>query len=171
KIVFWNRSETPERIEGAQLTFLDAARRPVFRRTFESTPAPSAEFNPAAGYTVTFAQATADFGQKDWGIAKTIDGDKKTGGGFAPLTYEPHTAVFQAKTPVDLGADAVLTFTLRQDYGQNHNLARIRLSATTAPPPVREFPKDIHAVLAIEPSERSPEQRKQLADYFRPMSK
>jgi hypothetical protein len=171
KIAFWNRTELPERIQGAQLIVLDAARRPVFTGSFDKTPSPSVEFDPSAGFTVTFARATADFAQQDWGVAKAIDGDKKTGWGFAPAVNEPHTAVFEAKAPIDVGPDALLTFTLRQDFGMNHNLARIRLAATTVPPPLRELPSSVRAILAIEPSERTPEQRTQLADHFRPMSK
>jgi hypothetical protein len=76
-----------------------------------------------------------------------------------------------AKKPIDVGADSVLTINLRQDYGENHNLARIRLSATASAGPIRELPAAIRGILAIEPSERTPEMRTQLADYFRPMSK
>ena len=51
------------------------------------------------------------------------------------------------------------------------SLSRVRLSATTKAPPVRELPDSIRQTIALEPSERTAEQREELIDYFRPMSK
>ena len=60
---------------------------------------------------------------------------------------------------------------LIQKHGGSHTLGRFRISATNAPAPVRELPPGIRAALAIEPSERSLEQRDELLEYFRPLSK
>jgi hypothetical protein len=170
KIVLWNRAELPQRIAGATLTLLDAQRQTRFRQTLGSF-SPQAEFDPRGGARLELAEASADFGQSGREVGKAIDGNLKSGWGFAPQVKQPHTAVFVLKQPLDLRADEQFTITLRQEYGKQHNLARFRLSSTDAaePPPI--LPAAIAATLALEPSERSPEQRVALADYFRPRSK
>ncbi len=119
---------------------------------------------------VTLALASADYAQKKFGPEAAIDGNPKTGWAFAGSTDKPHAAVFELTKPLNLGAETVLTFTLRQDHSAHH-LNRIRISATAKEPPVRELPESIRQTIALEPSERTGAQQTELADYFRPMSK
>ncbi len=173
QLVLWNRTDsgTQERIVGARVSVLDAQRRSVFSRTLDVAPKPNVALNSASGVNVTFAATSADFAQQGFAAGAAVDGDSKTGWAFLPRTTQAHAAVFEVKTPLDFGGEALLTFTLRQDYGGGHNLARVRITATTQTPPVRELPEGIHGTLALEPSERTEPQRAELADHFRPMSK
>jgi hypothetical protein len=84
KIVFWNRSQLGERIKGAQLILLDESRRPVFSRSFEAVPQPSAEFDPAAGIPIAFAEASADFSQDGWGVESRSMETTRRGGDSHP---------------------------------------------------------------------------------------
>jgi hypothetical protein len=171
KIVFWNRAESGERIVGARVLILDAARNPVFSSTIGQNPTPSAEFDPAKGATLPLSRATASYAQDGFGPEGALDGKPKTGWGFGGATNRAHAAVFQLAKPVELKPGTALTFTLRQDYGTQHNLGRVRISATGEPGPIAELPENIRAILALEPTEREPAQREALAAFYRPMSK
>jgi hypothetical protein len=171
KVVFWNRAESGERIAGAHVLLLDANRRPVFSTTIEQVPKPSAEYDPSKGVTLAIARATADFAQDGFGPEGAVDGKPKTGWGFAGGTDRPHAAVFELAKPHELAPGTALAITLRQDYGAQHNLARIRVTATDEAGPITELPEKIRATLALEPSEREPAQRESLAAYFRPLAK
>ena len=118
----------------------------------------------------TLAVASADYSQKNFGPDAAIDGNPKTGWAFGGSTDKPHAAVFELTKPLNLGAETVLTFILRQDHSARH-LKRIRISATAKAPPVRELPESLRQTIALEPSERTEAQQTELADYFRPMSK
>ena len=124
---------------------------------------------PLVGQAVALRNASADFQQDGFPIAKALEGDGKTGWALSPEMGKAHAAVFETTTPLD--GRAVITFTLQQSYGTKHTLGRFRLSATTLAPPIRELPAGIKAILALEPSEREPKQREELAAYFRPLSK
>ncbi|HEV8377202.1 MAG TPA: DUF1553 domain-containing protein, partial [Tepidisphaeraceae bacterium] len=60
----------------------------------------------------------------------------------------------------------------RFDFGKKQSLGRFKLSATTAPRPVKAFPgqdlpRDIATILAIAPDKRSEDQKKKIAAYHR----
>lgn len=169
RVVFWNRTEVGERIKGARLIVLDADRKPLLSRVIDNVPKPSRTFDALGTIDATFAAATADFSQDGWSSDKAIDGDVKTGWGFAPETTKAHVGVFELKTPIDVGGDPLITATLTQNYGGGHVLSRVRLSATTSAAPVRETPTKIRDLLALK--ERTPQQRDELLKYYRPLSK
>lgn len=112
------------------------------------------------------AVASADFSAKGFGPMAALDGDGATGWAFAGSTDQAHSAVFELAKPLDLGTEPGLTFVLRQDRGAS-SLNRVRISATTAEAPVRELPESIRRTIALEPSERSAEQRAELVRFFR----
>ena len=97
------------------------------------------------------AAVSADFAQPRF----AVDGNAKTGW---KLDSKEHAAVFELAMP----ASGQFMFVL-----SNENLKRVRITATTAATPVRELPESIRRTIALEPSERSPEQRKELDEYFR----
>lgn len=97
-----------------------------------------------------FATASADYGQPKF----ALDGNAKTGWRF---DSNEHAAVFTLAQP----ASGEFLFVLN-----NENMKRVRITATTAAPPLRELPQSIRNTIVMEPSERSPEQRKELERYF-----
>lgn len=119
-----------------------------------------------AGMRLVIAGASADFSAKGFGPMAALDGDGATGWAFAGSTDQAHAAVFELAKPLGLGAEPGLTFVLRQDRGAS-SLNRVRISATTAAAPVRELPESIRRTIALEPSERSAEQRAELVRFFR----
>ncbi|MEJ7596040.1 MAG: DUF1553 domain-containing protein, partial [Planctomycetaceae bacterium] len=57
-----------------------------------------------------------------------LDGDTKTGWAVSPRQRERHVALFAFAEPLELTADAMLKFTLRQHYGDALTLRRFRIS-------------------------------------------
>jgi len=81
-------------------------------------------------------------------------------------------AVFETVSESGDGNEVYLTFTLRFDAGRKQTLGRFKLSATTAPRPIKAFagqdlPKDIAMILAVGPERRSEDQKKKIAAYHR----
>ena len=171
RVVVWNRTDgnVGGRLANFRVSLLDAARKAAWEETVAQPPMPSVAVGPLEGKAVALRNASADFSQEGFPAAKVLDGDSKTGWALASELGRPHAAIFEMVAPLD--SPAVLLVTLRQDYGTKHTLGRFRLSATSAAPPVRELPAGLRATLALEPSEREPKQREELAAYFRPLSK
>ncbi len=95
--------------------------------------------NPAAAVTATLQNPVADFSQNflgNWPVAAAIDGNPTTGWSIHPREGLPHAAIFHLQKPIGFSGGAVLEFTLQQGSPPEHNLGRVRLSATTAPPPI-----------------------------------
>ncbi len=171
RLVVWNRTDSgvDHRLANFRVSILDAARKPTWEKTVAEMPKPSVSVGPADGKAVALRNASADFSQDGFEVALALAGEKKKGWAFAPQLGQAHAAIFEATAPLD--GQALLTFTLKQEYGERHTLGRFRISATTQSAPVRELPPAIKAALALEPSEREPKQREAVAAYFRPLSK
>jgi len=117
---------------------------------------------------VELKRADADHSQDGWPVAAAIDGDTATGWAVAPRFGQAQAALFEtAEQEAVGGAASTITITLDQQYGSQHTIGRFRLSAATAPRPVRleGVPAEILPILSIAADERTPEQRKLLADY------
>ncbi|MBC7967709.1 MAG: PSD1 domain-containing protein [Fuerstia sp.] len=74
------------------------------------------------------ASPRADFEQGGWPVTAALDGDTKTGWAVSPRQRERHLALIEFAEPLELVADAVLRFTLRQHYGDSLTLRRFRIS-------------------------------------------
>ncbi len=79
-------------------------------------------------------RAIADFNQKDWGVAKAIDGKPSTGWGIHPQVGKSHHAIFVFDKPLTLNAGNKITITLKQESGNSHLIGRFDLSVSAAPP-------------------------------------
>jgi hypothetical protein len=145
-------------------------------------PTPEAD---AVGVKLQNASATieqASFAEgnpyKKWTAAGAIDDDVKPGGGWAVLDAantagRDEHAVFETAADLGDGAETTLTFVLRQAHGTKHTLGKFRLSATTAPRPVKAgkaTPKEVLAALAVDTAKRTPAQRKVTSDHFRTLT-
>lgn len=173
KIVLWNRTDggTAARLKGAKLSVLDAKRQPVFDTTIADAQKSSAEFPLNNSLTWRLSSASADHSQSGFDVAAAIDGDAKTGWAVGGAIGEPHAAVFEVTKPVKIGKPHELALTLTQSHGEQHNLGRFRISATTAPHPVRQLPPAIRGILAKEKSQRSSDESARLLAYFTRVSK
>jgi len=128
----------------------------------ESSPdGPAESFAP-----VELAQATADFDQAGWGIARAIDGDPATAWGIHPQVGKPHYAVFDFKAPVTAGDRAQVRVALDQLHGRMHTIGRFRLSVSQQPTPSRTLSAALVAALSKPVSERTPQEVEELELAF-----
>jgi hypothetical protein len=122
------------------------------------------------GKPVALHNAKADFSQEDYAVAGAIDGNPSTGWAIEPAFGKSHVAIFEAKEPIASAKGAILTFALEQRYeGKEHNIGRLRLSVTTAKPPIPldDVAHSILQILALAPQKRTAEQKAELSRYYR----
>lgn len=118
-----------------------------------------------------FARALADFSQQGFEIARTIDNNLQTGWAIDPQEGKPHFAIFEFRKPVSHPKGATFIITLDQQFtSKDHNIGKFRFSVTTVKPPLQLNsgpPEAIVKIVTTEPEERTDEQKKQLAAYYR----
>ncbi len=124
--------------------------------------------NPAALKVIALQSPTADFSQQDWSVEKAIDNNPSTGWGIHPEEGQSHFAVFETKENVGEEGGTTLTFVLEQVLGRQHVIGRVRISATTAPRPVRadRLPLNVVKILRIPRGQRTEQQRKDLITFY-----
>ena len=115
-------------------------------------------------------RASADHSQQNYPVASAIDGKRETGWAILPEIGKAHEAVFEPESPVGAAEQATLVFTLafNSQYAE-HEIGRFRLAVTTARNPggKQAIPADVRHILALSADQRSDQQKKQLAAYFR----
>ena len=123
-----------------------------------------------ASYEQTGAAGANPYGK--WAVAAAIDGDikgKTWGWAVMEKVGQPNVAVFE--TARDVINENGVTISLLQNLDNpQHTLGRFRISATTAPRPVKvdqSLSPQISAILAIAVDQRSEAQRNELAAHFR----
>ncbi|NCF93685.1 MAG: DUF1553 domain-containing protein [Verrucomicrobiaceae bacterium] len=162
KLTVWNRTDgTGDRIKGAEVQILDAEKKVLWSQVLEEAPK-RVDFDLDWHQKITLKSPSATFSQKDFGIAKAIDGDTKikSGWAIAPQLDRSHAAVFHLAQPVTLPS---LRVTLHQNY-PGHRIENFRLSFTTESPPPQELPHSLRVIL--EKSERDESEYRQLFDTF-----
>jgi hypothetical protein len=140
----------------------DADRPNIVLNDFRVTIATA---DAAAPKLVKLTNATADFSQVNYDVAKAIDDDLKTAWAIAPKFHEPHWATFETAEPVGNADGATFTFTLVQQFGGGRTIGRMRLSAMTGNPHATTVPEQIVKILKLPAAKRKPQHVKQLADY------
>ena len=128
--------------------------------------------NKQAKLAVAFASAT--FEQKSFPASAAIDGiaDKKENGwGVLGGTGADQSLYLELAAPVT-EADAAVTFTLTFGWGDNHEIANLRLSSTSASKPIRapgaSLPAtEIADILKTAPEKRNPAQKQKLAAAYK----
>jgi len=99
----------------------------------------------------------------------------KTGWSIGDKSGIENEAVFETASDLGDGSEVNLTITLRQEAGGYQTLGRFRISATADPRPVRatkerQPPKNILAIIKTDPAQRTADQQKQLAAFYRSVS-
>ncbi|MEO5803047.1 MAG: PSD1 and planctomycete cytochrome C domain-containing protein [Verrucomicrobiota bacterium] len=118
------------------------------------------------GRPIKFSKARASFEQKNFAVAKAIDGDAKTGWGITPQFSKDHWAVFETVTPLGSEQGTTFVFTLAQNYGGSRLIGRVRLSALTGGGESNDIPSEVVAALQIASTSRSDAQRELMSDFF-----
>lgn len=121
---------------------------------------------------VAFASATYE--QKTFPAATAVDGiaDKKENGwGVLGATGADQSLYLELAAPVT-EANAAVTLTLTFGWGENHEIANLRLSSTSAPKPIRapgtSLPAaEIAGILKTAPDKRTSEQKQKLTAAYK----
>ena len=123
----------------------------------------------AGGKPVKLRNAAADYSQEGHAVAAAIDGKNDTGWAVQPQFGKPHTAVFETAAPLEVAEGGAVTVTLEfQSRYPQHNIGKLRLSATDAPSASQMFvPAKVREALAAAPEQRTDVQKSDLAAYFR----
>ena len=118
---------------------------------------------------VKLKQAKADFSQRNWPVAKAIDGNAETGWAISPQKGRPHVAIFALAEPLTLKSGERLECELSQQYAPSSLLiGRVRLATSTQPfASLQPVIADHSALAAIPVSQRTESQERQLQDAFR----
>ena len=140
-------------------------------RIVEPSAAPKA--GPTNTSKVKLVRPRADFEQSGFPVANAIDSDEQgdpTGWAVAPQMGRPHSAIFYVDEP-GVGGDGgtVLTVVMDHQYGQQHVTGKFRISVNTDPAAAEApiVPEPIVAVIRTAADKRTPEQKAQLAEYYR----
>ena len=170
KVVLWNRTGGVEqRLVGATLEVLDAARKTVFSRKITESPRPSEEVVLSGPSRVELKTATSDELLTTHGPENAIDANKSTL--WEVALDAPHAAVLEPVQPLTGGEESIISITLAQSDAEMHPLSRFRVTATAELGLPGELPEPIRATLALPAGGRTEAQSVQLADFFRTRSK
>ena len=135
------------------------------------TAAPKSDAG-AAPSVVAFGKATADWEQQYYRAEHAVDRNPKTGWAIGPKFGQRHFLIAELKEPLRFEAGAKLGFRFDSYHGNNHTVGRLRLSVTSEPDPSKRWPvtPQMAELLAIAAVQRTPEQQRQLAAYYRTVS-
>jgi hypothetical protein len=138
-------------------------------QNFKVIAEPAEEDEGAEPYKVAFGRSVADFSQDGYNVSGAVDDNPTSGWAVAPAFGRPHTAIFEAKSPFGFAEGTTLTFTLTQNFGGQHIIGKLRLSATTLKPPVplELIPSEIADAIKVAAMDRTPAQKTTLTNYFR----
>ncbi|HSZ55828.1 MAG TPA: PSD1 and planctomycete cytochrome C domain-containing protein [Tepidisphaeraceae bacterium] len=120
------------------------------------------------GSPVALVRAAADHSQSGYAIENVLK-NRKVGWAILPETGKPHAAVFEPEIPIAGGGQEQLSFTLDFQSTRDNVLGHFRLAVTTDSDPARQYsvPANIRKVLAVAADQRDPDQKNELARYYR----
>ena len=126
---------------------------------------------------VAFQGATADLSQNGFAVSNVVavPSDNKKGwavDGGPDRNNQERRAVFETREGVGFGPGSTLMFTLKQLYGQEHTIGRLRLSATTSPRhPIVADPltTEVRRIITLAPENRTSDQQAAVLGFYRPL--
>jgi hypothetical protein len=122
-----------------------------------------------AKVAVKFGGARATFEQKGLPVKAAIDNDPKSAWAIDPQFGKDHAAVFELAEAVGYTPGTWLTFTLKFENNDGHNLGRFRLAVSSekgAEATAPGIPERVRELLALK-DKRSAEQTKAALSWYR----
>lgn len=130
--------------------------------------------DPSQTNTVTFTNATADFSQPGFHVSTAIDGILTNKLGWAGEDLpgrrnRTRTAVFETGEDVGFAGGTRLKFELKQLYGREHTIGRLRISVISGKRGLQAdpLPPGQRAILDIPPAQRTRQQQRELFSVYR----
>jgi hypothetical protein len=129
--------------------------------------------DPVTSYHVDFAEAVADYNQKDFDIKGTLDDKADTGwavDGQDPKLRANHEAIFLARSPIIFAGGARLKAKLKfESKTEQQVLGHFRLAASSESG-LEEFaalPANVQSALFADSSQTTDTQKSRLNEYYR----
>jgi hypothetical protein len=119
---------------------------------------------------VKFSRPQASFSQGGFAIAGAVDNNPGTGWALSDQLGRNHEAAFDIKPVINNAkVGTVLSFSISQQYGQQHTIGRFRISVTTDRQPSLKdnVNPELRSLVSIEPSKRTPDQTNRLLQMQR----
>ena len=173
-IAVWNRTDgsVGDRLANTRVVVLDANRRPVWQGLLERAPAPMSTVGPASPTPIRLTRASADRSAAEFPASKAIDADSGANSGWSPGdSGNAHRWTAELTEPLEFKTPVRVQVTLAQNQGDRKVLGRFRVSVTDRVTPVQTWSEQISRALDVDPERWTPDQRRLLADHFRPESK
>lgn len=127
--------------------------------------------HPTKFQKISFASARATFSQKNYEVAKAIDGKPggpNAGWAISPQVGKNQTAIFEIGQVTETKGEAILRFTLRQPFDNVHTLGKFRLSVTNKKGPLPfALPEPLKKALATAKDQRNKAQNDAITKYYR----
>ncbi len=177
-VTLWNRTDggTGSRLADFEIEILGERRESIWKRRVASAPSPSLSLKPDSTIPAEFTQAFASYSQAGFNADVVLKNKNPRKNGWAVggeigksnfLTLHP-AKVLSVEEP------QTLSLTIGQQFeSPNHTLGRFRVRVTEDPLALTwgKLPRDVHDVLSIERSQRTPAQQKLVDNEFRRESK
>lgn len=140
RIVIWNRTDggTEARLSDFKVSVIDESRGTVWQEAIAESPRPSRELSLGGPRSIVFAQAIADYSQREFdaaNVVKPFDASAKPQqrGGWAVggKQGQSHSITLIASSAIDVAPGSVLTVTIdQQSQHVKHTVGRFRVSVT-----------------------------------------
>ncbi len=135
----------------------------------ELTGTATSKAAPSDPVKLSLGRGSADFEQGGYRISNVFDGRSNSGWAVAPELGKDHAAVFEVLDEVKFAGGITLALTMDHQFDELHTIGKFRVSATQAPLPLNspQAPENIVAIAVIPESDRTDEQRAELANHYR----
>lgn len=177
RIALWNRlgNGIHTRLSNFQIQLLDENRKEVWAQTIVDAPNPSAEYSPSSVRDLKFSTAMASFQQDGFSAEEVLDGKSGAENGWAVggRVTTAHSLILLPEEPLPATAGATLRIIIEQNAPYvNHVLGRFRIAVTGHPAAIERarVPAEILAIADTAAANRSEEQSKQIAEWYRRFS-
>lgn len=173
-ITIWNRTDNNlhTRLKDFTVSLLDNKRDTILTKQFTEPPNPSAKYAPSNVREVAFKTAYADYHQPGFEPADVLTGKtgKQDGWAIGGSTNVPHHLLLIPKQQIQIEEPASLRLVIEQNSPHHrHLLGHFRLSSTTDSVAIERsrVPDPLLATIDMPEAERTEEDRKKLATWFR----
>ena len=172
RVVIWNRTDggtaTASRLAGYKVSILDGERRPVWTKSPEGVPSPSASFATSGARPVPFIAASADFAQEKFGAASVLAAkvDPARGWAVSPRIDKRHHLRLLPEQPVPAGGTLRIQIHQESQF-PGTTLARFGLSSTADPSAASSIGMPAEVRQALAALNRTDQQKTAIGSYYR----
>lgn len=174
RIAIWNRAGDGlyQRLANFRLSMMDANRNVIWSQNIAEPPNLSAEYSPSNTRDISFAAGLADFQQDGFAPNEVFDGKTEPENGWAVggRIQESHRLTLVPSSPIEVKEKTILRLIVEHNSPYaNHLLGRFQVNSTDDASVIERagLPQNIVAIIDKAVDQRSEEEQKQLANWYR----